>query len=460
MHSVQLTEYRKRGVKAYLTGHVPPGKKFYYPSCYRRYTLWSHAFRDVILGHFYGHNNMDHFFYLDAKKALEEEEEAEMLKTLVYSDEKPDISTFSPSELEILSRLSSRSADELLDSHDEIRILGAEDYMSDIKEMFEQLPAPPKPRKWSKGRKGEKQRRKWERKVREYEENYQVVQVAPSVIPTYFSGIRVFEYNVSELAGQLFTREEVSIVERTNWTEFWERMDREIAEEAEQKSAIPRRLSKGLSFQNTDPTNQEILLDTLDPDLLPSDHYAITKMKPKKPSPIRLPQGPHKSSPRGPLYEPQLFTPVRWEVHFVNLTDINIKYEQNPKRSWDYSKDFFRLEYTSDGAPYYMKDMTLATWLDLGRKIGKEKPAKKKVAVDGLDYMGDAGEMGDMKDIDGSASDSESDSDEGILKHKEGKGKKKKDGKGEKKEKETFWDVFLRRAFINSGHHLQFDSDD
>jgi endopolyphosphatase len=51
---VQLNDYRQRGVKAYLTGHVPPGKMFYYPSCWKRYTLWSWAFRDVILGHLYG----------------------------------------------------------------------------------------------------------------------------------------------------------------------------------------------------------------------------------------------------------------------------------------------------------------------------------------------------------------------------------------------------------------------
>src|SRR6202035_236202 len=134
---VQLSEYRKRGVKAYLTGHVPPGKKFYYPSCNRRYTLWSHAFRDVILGHFYGHNNMDHFFFLDAQQAQEEEEEAEMLKSMLYSKTEPDLSTFNTSELAILSRLSQRSsAAELLDSHDEIRILGAEEYMTDLKEMF------------------------------------------------------------------------------------------------------------------------------------------------------------------------------------------------------------------------------------------------------------------------------------------------------------------------------------
>ena len=97
---VQLTEYRKRGVKAYLTGHVPPGKKFYYASCFRRYTLWSHAFRDVILGHLYGHNNMDHFFFLDAKQALEEEEEALLLKSLLRDEIARNPETLSDSELE------------------------------------------------------------------------------------------------------------------------------------------------------------------------------------------------------------------------------------------------------------------------------------------------------------------------------------------------------------------------
>src|SRR6202035_363659 len=137
---VQLSEYRKRGVKAYLTGHVPPGKKFYYPSCNRRYTLWSHAFRDVILGHFYGHNNMDHFFFLDAKQALEEEEDAEMLKTILSDDHHLNISNLPPSEMTSLARLSERDLSTLLDSHDDVHILGAEEYLSDLKDMFEHLP--------------------------------------------------------------------------------------------------------------------------------------------------------------------------------------------------------------------------------------------------------------------------------------------------------------------------------
>jgi len=437
-----------------MTGHVPPGRKFYYPSCFRRYTLWSYAFRDVILGHFYGHNNIDHFFFLDAKQALEEEEEAEMLKSMLYSETKPDISTFDASELAILARLSQRSAHELLDSHNEIRILGAEEYMTDIKEMLENLPARPKAKKW-KGEKGRKQRKRWERKVREYEENYQVVQVAPSIIPAYFSGIRVFEYNVSELASQQFSRDVV--VERTNWTEFWLQMDKEIEEESQ--STPSHLLSRSLSFQDADNNAQDMLSDPTDPDFLPSDNsdkYTTNKKKHKKPPPVHIPQGPHKSAPRGPLYTPQLFTPVRWEVHFANLTEINIKYDKDPKRSWNYTKDFFKLEYSSDAAPYYMKDMTMATWLELGRKVGKEKVVKKGKGKAG-DELEDGETEGDL--VQGDMSESESsDSDEDIAKHKKDKKKKKKGGDKESN-KETFWDVFLRRAFVDSGHHLQLDFD-
>jgi endopolyphosphatase len=437
-----LTEYRKRGVKAYLTGHVPPGKKFYYPSCNRRYTLWSHAFRDVILGHFYGHNNMDHFFFLDAKQAFEEEEDAEMLKRLIDKDDPIDYSTLSPSELDSLSRLSTRSASSLLDSHDVVT-LSAEEYLSDLKEMFSSLPEKPKHKKWRKGKKGEKDKEKWEKKVRKYEENYQVVQVAPSIIPAYFSGIRVFEYNVSELAGVQFTRDEY--VERVNWTEWWIQMDQEIAQEIELD--VPDR--KGLTFQQSD----ELALD----DYLSEDNYLNAprrqredlpqrkKKKPKKQPPFRLPPGPHKSAPRGPVYESQLFTPLRWEIHFVNLTMTNALYDQDPERSWDYGKDFFRMEYSSSAAPYNMKDLTVGTWLDLGIKIGKDK----KVSESTLDGTENVVEL-----VDSFIGDVENDGNS-IEKGTKKKGK----GKKNKKNLETYWDVFLRRVFIASGHESQLETD-
>jgi endopolyphosphatase len=430
-----LTEYRKRGVKTYLTGHVPPGKKFYYPSCNRRYTLWSHAFRDVILGHLYGHNNMDHFFLLDAKQALEEEEEAQMLKYLLYSDQRPDFSTFTDSELDILQRLTHRSPTELLDLPDtDFQALGTEEYLIELKGMFQAIPERPKP----KG-KSDKKRKKWEEKVREYEENYQVVQVSPSIIPAYFTAIRVTEYNISGLEGEKFERFENELIERTNWTEWWAQMDREIAEEQTLEHDKTIDESRGLTFQQSGSNPDRYFGDV---SVLDSYRRMLAK-KPKKPPPSpRLPPEPHKSAPRGPLYESQVFTPLRWEVHFVNLTTMNTLYEEDPERQWDYGKDLFRMEYSSDAAPYYMKDLTVGTWLDLGIKIGDDQAVNKSEMQDGW-----------VSDSDGDYGDEVA-----KKKPKKGKGKKGKD-KGKETDQETYWDVFLRRAFINSGHQLDFGND-
>ena len=362
---------------------------------------------------------------LDAKQALKEEEEAAMLK-LLFSNEislNPESMTYS--ELEILARLLQHPSPSTLLDSPVFTTLGAEEYITDLKEMFESIPERPKPKNWIKGKKGKKQREKWEKKVARYEENYQIVQVAPSIIPAYFSAIRVFEYNVSELMGVPLYREGSEVIERTNWTEWWAQMDREIAEE--------KKNTKALTFQQS--------LDTFpsEEDLHPRHQDLSTKKKKKKTSKkkhtlssIRLPPGPHKSSPRGPIYESQLFTPLRWEVHFVNLTAINEEFEQNPERKWDYAKDFFKLEYSSDAAPYHMKDLTVGTWLDLGIKIGKEK------AVDKTEMFELETEVVGTK-----------------KKTKKGKGAKK----NRKNNKETFWDVFLRRAFINSGHKLEFEDE-
>jgi len=375
---------------------------------------------------------MDHFFLLDAKQALEEEEEAEMLKRFLSAQ--VDITTFSSDELEILERLATKDASTLLDSHhNEVHVLGAEEYLSDLKQMFASIPSKPKPKKWKKGKKGEKQRKKWERKVREFEENYQIVHVAPSIIPAYYSGIRVFEYNISELVGKQFTRS-VDNVETVNWTKWWAQMDMEVGSEMEDHhESYPGRLQ----LQDSDWADDQF------------DHRMTkfhsqnpsTQMKPKKRPPAHIPAGPHKSAPRGPLFEPQLFTPLRWEVHFANLTEINAKYKENPTQDWNY-QNFFKLEYASDSAPYNMKDLTLNSWLELARKIGKEK---KTTEVDTTNSVMETNS--DIDDYIEKGSDRKG-------KEKKGKGKK---GKKEKKKAQTYWDVFLRRAFVNSGHHLGLD---
>lgn len=345
-----------------------------------------------------------------------------MFQRLIWEDDF-DITALSDDDSAVLQRLISRtpvSRADLLDftyhidddDDGEFFIQGAEDYIKSLKDGFDQIPHRPKlPKKWKDGEKGEKQKKKFGKKCREYEENYQVVQVAPSIIPTYWTGIRVIEYNVSELNGLRLSRD-TSSMQRINWTEWWVQMDKEL--EAEQ-------LPTGESADDADefPSNG-LTIQQQSENPTPEDDLSTTKKKKKKkkkPShPIDLPPGPHKRSPRGPIYENQLFTPLRWEVHFVNLTFANAEHDADPSKSRDYGDKFFELEYASDDAPYAMEDLTMKTWLKLAIDIAKEKVVK------------------------------------GTTRLKE-PGKKKK-------EKETYWDVFLRRAFISSGHHLDFKDDE
>lgn len=60
----QLALARRDSARVYMTGHVPPSAKTYYPSCLSRYIDLSVEYRDVIAAHMYGHVNMDHFLLL------------------------------------------------------------------------------------------------------------------------------------------------------------------------------------------------------------------------------------------------------------------------------------------------------------------------------------------------------------------------------------------------------------
>ncbi|CAJ0831898.1 14659_t:CDS:2 [Entrophospora sp. SA101] len=62
-----LKKARKHGMKVYLTGHVAPRRNQYMPSCYKEYGKLAIKYHDIILGHYYGHSNMDHFFFISSK---------------------------------------------------------------------------------------------------------------------------------------------------------------------------------------------------------------------------------------------------------------------------------------------------------------------------------------------------------------------------------------------------------
>ncbi|EFR01539.1 endopolyphosphatase [Nannizzia gypsea CBS 118893] len=60
---------RNRGMKAIVIGHVPPAqnkkKKNWSGSCWQKYAIWMKQYRDVVVGSFYGHMNVDHFILQD-----------------------------------------------------------------------------------------------------------------------------------------------------------------------------------------------------------------------------------------------------------------------------------------------------------------------------------------------------------------------------------------------------------
>lgn len=153
---IELERLRERKMVAYLTGHVPPDKKSYSPTCYVRYTKIALAFQDVVVGHLFGHANEDHFFLLSrgAGKEVEEEErgspERPVMDNSVLVEEKPEVQSY------------------------ELRALGLATYLEDLWIQYDNVPK------------------------RAQLKDYAIVMVSPSVVPTYNPTLRVFSYQLDE----------------------------------------------------------------------------------------------------------------------------------------------------------------------------------------------------------------------------------------------------------------------
>ncbi|KAJ2931588.1 hypothetical protein H1R20_g5383, partial [Candolleomyces eurysporus] len=133
---VQLQSYYDRDMKVYISGHVPPSPGNYFPECYVRYVELALRFQNVVVGHLFGHMNIDHFFFLES------------IDLDIIPEEKK-----------------------------QLHATGNDEALYDVLlNEFKALPAP--------------------KKVN-YDE-YVVVNVAPSVVPQYLPSFRIFSYNVTE----------------------------------------------------------------------------------------------------------------------------------------------------------------------------------------------------------------------------------------------------------------------
>ncbi|KAI0660952.1 hypothetical protein C8Q70DRAFT_912248 [Cubamyces menziesii] len=152
---VQLQMFRDRGMQVWLSGHIPPSSRNFYSECYVRYLELSLRYQDTILGHVYGHMNMDHFFLLDAEQLGNRTTRSDDAPFVPALDEPASVLKHNKKEL--------------------YRLLLQE---------FSDLP----------------------RAQNLNHDNYAVVNVAPSVVPTYLPSFRIFAYNTTGeayLPGQL-----------------------------------------------------------------------------------------------------------------------------------------------------------------------------------------------------------------------------------------------------------------
>lgn len=313
-----LKEMRARKMKVWLSGHVPPNEKNYDISCLRKYIMWTHEYRDVIVGGLYGHMNIDHFIPLDAKAAYKSLDAKYGGVQVPFADEEV---SFEDDSLEgSYRRLGYSIWDDSIDgnfdqlpkfsSFNDVRIAGGIPnnkvrYMETIRdEVYRDI-----------------SRRK---KQGEFSERYAVAHVTASIVPTFNPGIRVWEYNTTGLDTK-------SDIEYAPWDEFF--------------SGLEQLLQNNENHDDND----------------------LHTLKRDKTFPPKMP----KDLPLGPAYVPQAFTPTRYVQYYADLKAIN----KGDK------KFGYEIEYTTDDKDHQMSPLTVDQWMKYGRKLakaGKKKAGNKE----------------------------------------------------------------------------------
>ncbi|KAI9738676.1 MAG: Endopolyphosphatase [Cirrosporium novae-zelandiae] len=338
---IQLQFLRERGMKAILMGHVPPArtdsKQGWDETCWQMYILWLKQYRDVIVGSLYGHMNLDHFMLQDFDKI-----------NIPKSTEVSEISARAELGVEL---------------GDEISIASSVDYLSELRSLWEKLPDPPSGKSYQgfieeffqntkKDKKGKKdKKKKFFKKIGgKWGERYSVGLVSPSVVPNYYPTLRVIEYNITGLEG-LSSTPAFSVFDNE------EQDGHLVASELE----IPGATNITIPEEERGPSK---------------DEDQVSK-KPKKPT-FTVPSPPSKGSPPGPAYSPQVFTWLSYTQYFANLTYIqgltssSKSHKSKPSRKFSYEVEYN----TSNDSTYKMHDLTVRSYIDLARRIGKKKPDK------------------------------------------------------------------------------------
>lgn len=329
-----LKELRRRGVKVWVSGHVPPVPKNYDITCYRKYTLWMYEYRDIIIGNLFGHMNLDHFVPLDAVLAYQSLKKDTLLpgyQDLVANfhakfedlEELQEHENMESMYLQLGIPLDPQQAAAALSS--ELHASGAApglnklDYLELVNEIFYSSLVKPDVRVSRK--------KKHKNKNKNDGTRYSIVHVAASVIPTFNPGMRVWEYNLTGL------ERSYSAQNHESWGMFFAKLDTKI----------------------DNIVNQ--------PDYA-QEYQELFGKKPDK----SLPPKSKKSLPLGPAFVPQTFTPTGFAQYYLDLDAVN-----SGKKPFGYE-----LEYTSRSKPYQMDSLLADDWVKLAMKLSKAAGSKKK----------------------------------------------------------------------------------
>ncbi|KAI5955972.1 PPN1 [Candida theae] len=308
-----LKELRARNMKVWLTGHVPPNEKNYDLTCLRKYVVWIYEFRDIIVGGLYGHMNLDHFIPLDsvaAYKSIKNSRKDGKSKQLemfeAFNEEfHDDLETKALGETTFYQALDTKFDDSFF------RIQGGVpsnkvEYMNTVREeVYAKI----------KGKK----------KAGKYGERYSISHVGSSIVPTFNPGLRVWEYNITNLA------QEMSNTKFESWDKFF--------------FEVESLIEKQDAYIDDDGNDDD------------EGHSVWTFIKRDKTFPLPKP----KSAKLGPAYIPQTYTPERYVQYYADLAGIN-----KGRKEFDYE-----IEYSTDDKLYNLPVLTVEEWLKYARKLGK-----------------------------------------------------------------------------------------
>ncbi|KAM5532304.1 hypothetical protein V8D89_014062 [Ganoderma adspersum] len=306
---VQLELFRSRKMQVWLSGHVPPSSRNYFPECYVRYVELSMRYQDTVLGHLYGHMNMDHFFLLDAEQ---------------------------------LARPRNMSSA----SNHEAATLGGKkkELYKTLMQEFSDLP-------------------KYENLDHD---NYGVVNVAPPVVPTYLPSFRIFTYNTTgELyeAGHLGEDEQPERPPRS----MKDLVDSLCADEAYENSWRCK-LSKPWHSNPRSPSRTNRLWTPLGyaQYYLPDLDEADEKHRPK----FKLEYLTFRADALHPLAPPGEVSAAEDETAVAAARKFNWPI---PKRHLPRSLQNSTMTKAKKFAPYALADLTIASWTELGTRLGRNK---------------------------------------------------------------------------------------